>query len=233
MTLLQAARVEGQAEVSLTMTKQRAICSGVALLNKFFAVVVAPVRGRSSTEPAQYLKAVKAVDLDQTKHAAPDGTSDITGCFITQTSTLGPGQVAAYPMEMLPGPQYGLSFSRTTVIQITWPAITTSNLASFNMGIRFITPKWLVSFMLGLLGMLEAVVGNYGGAIILMVLIVRGGFAPADQADAGEHDADAGTQRQAHAQDRGAQETLRQRQSPLAQEQMKLSGRRASVRPCR
>ena len=42
------------------------------------------------------------------------------------------------------------------------------------MGIcAFITPKWLVSFMLGLLGMLEAVVGNYGVAIILMVLIVR------------------------------------------------------------
>ena len=87
------------------MTNERAICSGRPW-PRVFAVVVAPVRGRSSTEPAQYLKAVKAVDLDQTKNAAPDGTSHITVSH-HQTSTLGPGQVAAYPRECYLGPKNG------------------------------------------------------------------------------------------------------------------------------
>lgn len=147
-----------------------------AVANKFFTAVWAPVSPDGSSR-AQYLKEIQRVSLNGAPGAPSTTEPAVTIRYISRETTIDGGASASFPMECYLGPKSRVAFN-------TVPAYVARNYyaqipASYQVGpCAVLTPMWLVQLMIRLLGWFHAVVFNYGVAIILLVVMVRGLLHP-------------------------------------------------------
>ncbi len=160
-------RIDAGAEVPVYRSEDPFPLMWVAVANKYFVSFTSPrpLSGHSRVDWVQEIKQIPvAVDSEQ------DGTS--TFRITTTPIVLEPGQTRNYTIDTYLGPKSRDAFQRVPDYQDL--GYQEQVLASYSMGAcAFMTPKSLTLLMVWMLNSLEAVVLNYGIAIIVLVLIVR------------------------------------------------------------
>ena len=140
-----------------------------ATANKYFTCTVAPLKSGQGQPDANKITAVQAADLDglaQTDH-------DRTLRFVTAATDVAPGSTLHYPADVFIGPKVPGPFKQLE------PYAERNYYYQISQGYSVLcTFTFLVEFMVWLLNALETVVFNYGIAIIILVLIVRGLLHP-------------------------------------------------------
>jgi YidC/Oxa1 family membrane protein insertase len=133
-----------------------------ATANTYFTCTVAPVSADSS-ESAEYVTAVSAVDLDGSETTLDDRSLR----FVTRRHSLGPNLSVQYKADIYVGEKDGEAFRAV-------PAYRERNYYfQIAQGYSICTFSFLVELMIGLLNGIHKVLPNYGVAIIILVLIVR------------------------------------------------------------
>jgi len=139
-----------------------------ATANKYFTCTVAPL-GPEGEQDADYITAVQALDLD----GQPVTDHDRTLRFVTAAADVAPGATLHYPAEVFIGPKVPEPFQQLE------PYASRNYYCQIAQGYSVMcTFTALVELMVWLLNGLNAVVFNYGIAIIILVLIVRGLLHP-------------------------------------------------------
>ena len=147
-----------------------------AVANKFFTAVWAPVSADDSGR-ATYLNAIERVSLNGAPGAPSTIEPAVTLRYISRDTTIDGGTSASFPMECYLGPKSRIAFE--TVPEYVARNYFAQIPASYQIGpCAVFTPTWLVQLMIQLLGWFHAVVFNYGVAIILLVVVVRGLLHP-------------------------------------------------------
>lgn len=130
--------------------------------NTYFSCTVAPQR-RDGSGRAYYISAVDAVDVDGLAHT--DG--DRTVRFASTLETLAPGGSLSYPADVYIGPKSVDAFKAVE------PYKSRNYYYQISQGFGACTFTVLVELMIWMLNSLYLLVGNFGVAIIILVLIVR------------------------------------------------------------
>ncbi|MCH7703269.1 MAG: YidC/Oxa1 family insertase periplasmic-domain containing protein [Planctomycetes bacterium] len=147
-----------------------------AVANKFFTAVWAPVSADDAGR-ATYLNAIERVSLNGAPGAPSTIEPAVTLRYISRDTTIDGGTSASFPMECYLGAKSRAAFE--TVPEYVARNYFAQIPASYQIGpCAFFTPTWLVQLMIRLLGWFHAVVFNYGVAIILLVVVVRGLLHP-------------------------------------------------------
>ncbi|HNQ22986.1 MAG TPA: YidC/Oxa1 family insertase periplasmic-domain containing protein [Phycisphaerae bacterium] len=139
----------------------------VATANTYFTCTLAPLN-RDGSDDALYLAAAELIDLDR----EPLTDSDRTVRLITRSESVPAGGTLQYPFDLFLGPKLPRSF------QTLEPYAARNYYYQIAQGFGWCTFAFLVELMLWLLNGLHRVVFNYGVAIIILVLIVRGLLHP-------------------------------------------------------
>ncbi|RME40058.1 MAG: membrane protein insertase YidC, partial [Planctomycetota bacterium] len=140
--------------------------SWAALGNRYFTCTIAPVDAKAARSKA-YAE-VAAVDLD----ARAETSDDVTVRFTTLPVTVQPGAKTSFPLDLYLGEKDGRAFKTLE------PYRSRNYYFQVAQGYGWCTFTWLVELMIGLLNGMYAVaskvgLGDYGLAIIVLVLIVR------------------------------------------------------------
>ena len=139
-----------------------------ATANKYFTCTIAPL-DPEGTQEADYITAVQAVDVDGQAQTDYDRTLR----FVTAAAEVAPGVTLHYPADVFIGPKVPGPFQKIE------PYAGRNYYYQISQGYSVMcTFTVLVELMVWLLNALETVVFNYGIAIIIMVLIVRGLLHP-------------------------------------------------------
>lgn len=147
-----------------------------AAANKFFTAVWAPVSADGASR-APYLKEIQRVSLNGAPGAPSTTELPVTVRYISRETTIDGGTSASFPTECYLGAKSRTAFK--TVAAYVARNYYAQIPASYQVGpCAVLTPIWLVQLMIQLLGWFHAVVFNYGVAIILLVVMVRGLLHP-------------------------------------------------------
>lgn len=137
--------------------------SWVAVNNQFFTFTLAA--GNDEGQPS-FINEVRAVDVDQQSQTA----SDQALYFITKSLEL-PAASRAAPLT-LPLELYVGAKSRPAFLRVE-PYTSRNYYQQIAQGYGWCTFVWLVELMMWLLDGMHAVIGDYGIALIVLVLLVR------------------------------------------------------------
>ena len=145
-----------------------------ALCNKYFAVYTRPLPRDGTFQ--EYVSAVTGV-LGSLRSTDEDG--DLVARLTMKPVTLDPGTTAKYPLEIYAGPkhvdylvQVNPDYSDSTKLYYQVAQSADSRCCTF------CAPAWLRELMVWLLDKIHLIVRNYGVAIIILVIIVRGILHP-------------------------------------------------------
>jgi len=137
----------------------------IAVDNKFFTCLVAPLDGDTQQEGPGYLTEARAVDLD----GDAETTNDVTARFMARLGNLPAGGQADFPMACYLGPKDREVFS----LPANEDYVRRDYGQLISRMYTWCTFSWLAEFMIVLLDALHRVVFNYGVAIVILVLVVR------------------------------------------------------------
>ena len=124
-----------------------------ALMNKYFAVFTRPVPTSGTVQ--NYVAGVAGLVADA---GATQDSGDLLARMTTAPALLPPGDSARYPFEVYTGPKDAATLARVNPDSCTF--------------------GWLQDLMVWLLESIHIFVRNYGVAIMILVLIVRGLLHP-------------------------------------------------------
>lgn len=130
--------------------------------NIYFTCTVAP-KNADGTDNADYIQDVQAFD-GNTGNATSD---DVSTRFVVGGRAIAPGATVHFPADIYLGKKDFDAFRTTS------PYKERNYYYQISQGFGCCTFVWLVEFMIWLLNSLKAVMGDYGVAIIILVLIVR------------------------------------------------------------
>ncbi|MHC5112748.1 MAG: membrane protein insertase YidC [Planctomycetota bacterium] len=145
--------------------------SSAGTINKYFSCTLFPLEPGSTLDkpvPASNVTRVSAVDADSN----PLTSDDVTVQIVSRINPIAAGTSASIPVEVYLGKKDGDAFravgkynDRNMYYQVA-------------QSYGSCTFTWLVELMIWLLNSLHAIIGDYGLAIIIMVIIVRGILHP-------------------------------------------------------
>lgn len=142
-----------------------------AVANRYFACIMAPA-GRTSVQDPRLFSEVTATCLTNILHDEERPHQDFTIEFTTRRLDLEPGTAKALAFDCYLGPKLKKAFVEVPAYQARGYEEVIS--ASFYA----CAPTAMVWMMMWLLGIFERLVGNYGVAIIVLVLVVRAVLHP-------------------------------------------------------
>ncbi len=140
----------------------------VAFSDKYFTVIMTPV-GSNGALDSGAVREVKLVKLssDSSFH------DDASFRMVSPPLTIAPGQAHVQRLENYLGPKSKVAFVRE-VPEYARRNYYAQVTASYNQGCcAFLTFDWLIDLMIGMLNWFHRWFGNYGIAIMILVLIVR------------------------------------------------------------
>lgn len=146
--------------------------SGVSLAwaatgNKYFTCTVAPL-GPDRRQSGERVASLTAVDLDGLSATV----SDVTTRFTMSAHALAPGASLTYPAEIYIGAKDNHGFQEVDRYRAR------NYYFQLEQGYGWCTFTWLVELMIWLLNALYGLVGDFGVAIIFLVLVVRAALHP-------------------------------------------------------
>lgn len=160
---------KGQIPLGADETAQRV--AWLAEENQYFCVVMAPA-GRNSFEPAAPPIFQRADAISLTGQEAQQG-EDVTYRYITKPLSIAPGSAADIAFDCYAGPKNKPIFQTNEVYQ------QRDYYQIISESFYFCAPGPLVALMMWLLNVFYAIPPhNYGIAIIILVLVVRGVLHP-------------------------------------------------------
>lgn len=141
--------------------------SWAATGNKYFTCTLAPLAPNGKDE-AEDVTEVSALDLDG------DATTnnDVTVRFVMRGAIVAPGGRLTYPVDIYLGQKDADAFRTVRAYK------SRNYYYQISQGFGWCTFTWLVELMIWLLNGLYAIVGDYGVAIIILVIIVRAALHP-------------------------------------------------------
>lgn len=145
--------------------------SWTASLNKYFSFTIVPLSSGSTWENPQESDGVlnvTAIDLD----GDPATSNDVTVKFATDQVTINRQRAVRFPFELYVGEKNGSAFRTNEKYQ------SRNMYFQVQQSYGWCTFSWLVELMIWLLNSLHAIIGDFGLAIIIMVVIVRGILHP-------------------------------------------------------
>ncbi len=138
------------------------LLSWAATANTYFTCTIAPINP-DGTDGAYYLQSVDAIDVDRN----PITRDDVNLRFVTKAAKLTPGESRTYPADIYLGEKNGIAFREIDEY------VARNYYRQIELGFGWCTFGFLVELMLWLLNTMYFVTGNFGVAIIILVLIVR------------------------------------------------------------
>lgn len=138
--------------------------------NKYFTAIMAPAGRDGADAPVQF----SSVDtMHLTDFTDEEGSGDLTFEFVTQPMDVQPAGGAEVAFDVYLGPKSKTAFQSVETYE------KRDYYAVIRWNFYFCAPAWLVAVMMGLLNLFHKIPPhNYGLAIIMLVLVVKGLLHP-------------------------------------------------------